>query len=81
MAVQRGPGGDASACGNEKGASSESGPAYTAVECRRQGSRVRVLIFGDDDLFVWHAQASSEGGSVPWSAGCRHDHVDVIQLQ
>jgi Fe-S cluster assembly ATPase SufC len=42
---------------------------------------VRVLISGDDDLFLRHTQAGSEGGSVAGPARCRNDHIDVIELQ
>ena len=79
QAVQRGPRSDSGARGDEEDASSRSDAASRAVEGRRHRGCVRALIFGDDDLFLGHAEAGGKVGSVPGSGGSRDDCVDVIE--
>ena len=81
QAVQRGPRSDSGARGNEEDASSRSDAASRAVEGRRHRGCVRAFIFGDDDLFLGHAEAGGKVGSVPGSGWSRGDHVDVIEAQ
>ena len=81
QAVQRGPRSDSGARGNEEDASSRSDAASRAVEGRRHRGCVRAFIFGDDDLFLGHAEAGGKVGSVPGSGRGGGDHVDVIEAQ
>ena len=81
QAVQRGPRSDSGARGDKEDASSRPDAASRAVEGRRHRGCVRALVFGDDDLFLGHAEAGGKVGSVPGSGWSRGDHVDVIESQ
>jgi hypothetical protein len=81
QAVQRGPRSDSGARGDVEDASSRSAAASRAVEGRRHRGCVRALIYGDNDLFLGHAEAGGKVGSVAGPGGGGDDCVDVVDRQ